>query len=316
MAKYLDDSGLSYFKGKNDTIYAGSLTLTSNNKITLKSKSGATLSEATIASVALTGNPGLMTAADKTKLNGITAQATKTAASATNGNILIDGVETPVYTHPTPYDGANSGLYKVAVDAAGHVTATTAVVKADITALGIPGSDTKYTHPSHTSHEAGIYKITVNTLGHVTAASKPTDAEWRAALPEASTSGSGLMTTAQVIKLNGIATGAEVNTINTVKVNNAALSISNKTVNIDLSNYALKSEIAEGVNFKGTVANWAALPTTGNNTGDMYIVTAADATHSLPANGNVIWDGTSWDIMGEMFTIDAITTAEIDALFE
>ena len=269
MAKYLDDSGLSYFKGKNDTIYAGSLTLTGNNKITLKSKSGATLSEATIASVATTGNPGLMIASDKDKLNKIAAQATKTASSTTNGNILINGTETTVYSHPT-----------------------------------------------FTAHEAGIYKITVNSNGHVSAASAPLAADWRAALPEASSSGSGLMSTDQVGKLANIDEGAEVNVIEIVKVNNAALSVSNKTVNIDLSNYALKSEIAEGVNFKGTVANWAALPTTGNSNGDMYIVTAADTTHNLPANGNVIWDGTSWDIMGEMFTIDAITTAEIDTLFE
>jgi len=35
-----------------------------------------------------------------------------------------------------------AGLYKVAYDANGHITSTTAVAKADITALGIPGSDT------------------------------------------------------------------------------------------------------------------------------------------------------------------------------
>lgn len=35
-----------------------------------------------------------------------------------------------------------AGLYKVAYDANGHITGSTAVVKSDITALGIPGSDT------------------------------------------------------------------------------------------------------------------------------------------------------------------------------
>ena len=45
------------------------------------------------------------------------------------------------YTHPTA-TAHNSGLYKVTVDALGHVTAATAVTKADITGLGIPGSDT------------------------------------------------------------------------------------------------------------------------------------------------------------------------------
>ena len=39
----------------------------------------------------------------------------------------------------------SSGLYKVAIDAAGHVTGATAVAKADITGLGIPGTDTQMT---------------------------------------------------------------------------------------------------------------------------------------------------------------------------
>ena len=38
--------------------------------------------------------------------------------------------------------GKSAGLYKIATDDAGHVTSATAVAKADITALGIPGTDT------------------------------------------------------------------------------------------------------------------------------------------------------------------------------
>lgn len=43
---------------------------------------------------------GLMSSTDKTKLNGISAGANKVEASNTNGNIKIDGVETPVYVAP------------------------------------------------------------------------------------------------------------------------------------------------------------------------------------------------------------------------
>lgn len=46
-----------------------------------------------------------------------------------------------VYTHPS-HTAASSGLYKITVNSLGHVTAATAVAKSDITALGIPGSDT------------------------------------------------------------------------------------------------------------------------------------------------------------------------------
>lgn len=93
--------------------------------------------------------------------------ATATAGSTNNGKIKINGSDVTVYTHPA-YAAKTSGLYKITVDATGHVSAATAVEKSDITALGIPGSG--YTHPTHTSHAAGIYKITVDSLGHVSAA--------------------------------------------------------------------------------------------------------------------------------------------------
>lgn len=47
------------------------------------------------------------------------------------------------YTHPS-YTQQASGLYKVTVDATGHVSAVVAVTKGDITALGIPAQDTTY----------------------------------------------------------------------------------------------------------------------------------------------------------------------------
>lgn len=42
------------------------------------------------------------------------------------------------YTHPTHTAHSTSGLYKITVDALGHVTSATAVTKDDITGLGIP----------------------------------------------------------------------------------------------------------------------------------------------------------------------------------
>lgn len=53
------------------------------------------------------------------------------------------------YDHASAHGSAfASGLYKITTNAAGHVTAATAVVKADIIGLGIPGQDTVYTHPT------------------------------------------------------------------------------------------------------------------------------------------------------------------------
>ena len=135
--------------------------------------------EAKPSAVATQSTNGLMSAADKTKLDGI-------AENANN------------YTHPG-YTAQASGLYKVTVDSTGHVSAATAVTKSDITALGIPESDTtysaattsaeglmsaadktkldgvtaganKYTHPRYTARASGLYKVTVDSTGHVSAA--------------------------------------------------------------------------------------------------------------------------------------------------
>lgn len=54
------------------------------------------------------------------------------------------------YVHPS-YTAKASGLYKVTVDGLGHVTATTKVVKADITGLGIPAQDTTYVNATQSA---------------------------------------------------------------------------------------------------------------------------------------------------------------------
>ena len=63
-----------------------------------------------------------------------------TDISSTNLSIDRTGSSIAI-SHPT-YSSVASGLYKITVDSLGHVSATAAVTKDDITALGIPGSDT------------------------------------------------------------------------------------------------------------------------------------------------------------------------------
>lgn len=83
-------------------------------------------------STASSSAAGLMSAADKNKLDGI-------AASANN------------YSHPAGSAASKtSGLYKFSTDATSHISAVTSVTKADITNLGIPGSNTTYTFASGT----------------------------------------------------------------------------------------------------------------------------------------------------------------------
>lgn len=65
-----------------------------------------------------------------------------------------------VYTHPS-YTAKSNGLYKVTVDATGHVSATTAVAKSDITALGIPSTNTTYS--TGTASTSGLTKLYTGT---------------------------------------------------------------------------------------------------------------------------------------------------------
>ena len=113
-----------------------------------------------------------------------------------------------------------------------------------------------------------------------------------------------LMTQAEKTKLGTVAEGAQVNVLEGVQVNGSDLPITAKKVNTDLSNYALKSDIVDGVRFKGVVENYEALPTSDQKKGDIYIITTADPTHEIVAGEAVIWDGTAWQDMGGTMTVD------------
>lgn len=72
------------------------------------------------------------------------------------------------------------------------------------------------------------------------------------------------------------------------------------------STYALKSDITSMYRYKGSKATVAALPTSGNTTGDVWDVQASGM--------NYAWNGTSWDALGELLSFENITNAEIDAI--
>lgn len=169
---------------------------------------------------ASTTSAGLMSAADKKKLDGVADGANK-------------------YVHPS-YTAHDSGLYKITVDATGHVSAVTAVAKGDITALGIPSTNTTYNDATQSTH--------------------------------------GLMSTADKKKLDGF--GAA-------------------------STYALKSDITAMYRYKGSVASYDKLPTSGQTIGDVY-----DVGDGM----NYAWNGEKWDGLGQVFTIDAIQNTEIDTI--
>ena len=130
---------------------------------------------------------GVMSKADKAKLDGIAAGAN-------------------AYSHPAGSAASKAaGLYKISTDAQSHVASATAVTKTDITALGIPAQDTTYSaattsanglmskedksklngiaaganaysHPSGSapSKALGLYKISTDAQSHVASVAEVT----------------------------------------------------------------------------------------------------------------------------------------------
>ena len=90
-----------------------------------------------------------LTAADIPSLTSAKiSDFTTSARGAISGTSPISyNSTTGVMTHAAALSSAiSSGLYKIAADVYGHVTGTAAVAKSDITALGIPESDTNTTY--------------------------------------------------------------------------------------------------------------------------------------------------------------------------
>lgn len=212
------------------------------------------------------------TSAEKTKLSGIAEGANK-------------------YTHPT-YTAQKSGLYKVTVDAAGHVSGATAVAKADITALGIPAQDTTYSNmAAATASAAGKAGLVPAPAAGKQASFLRGDGSWvvpeNTTYADATTSTHGLMSAADKTKLNGVATGAQVNKIESVKVNGTALTIdSSKAVNVDLTAYAksadVTKEIASAVSGVTQIdySVVESLPSTGKK-GIIYLVANSDSGNNI-----------------------------------
>ena len=135
------------------------------------------------------------TTAEKTKLGGIEEGANK-------------------YTHPT-HTAAASGLYKVTVDAYGHVTEVAPVTKEDITGLGIPGTNTTYSPMSGaTSSAAGTNGLVPAPPAGAQGKFLRGDGTWQPLVSygEATATNAGLMSAADKTKLDGLvlATSAEV----------------------------------------------------------------------------------------------------------
>lgn len=166
--------------------------------------------------VASAAAAGFMSVDDKQKLDGISAGAN-------------------AYVHPA-YTARSAGLYKVAVDATGHVSGATAVTKEDLTALGIPGSNTTY--GLATTSAAGLLRQLNGSTGQYLRG----DGTWatppNTTYSVATTSANGLMSAGDKAKLDGIATGANKTVVDSALSDTSTNPVQNKAVKAALDGKA------------------------------------------------------------------------------
>ena len=247
-------------------------------------------------------------------------------------NVVVEVVET------APTTGGKAGrIVSYAGDL--YVDNGTTFVKlggaGDVTALATRVTTIENNYATKVSPTGSGLKVTVNSQGLVTAMATlgvsdvdglSTDLAGKVDKVEGKGLSTEDFTTALKTKLEGVATGAEVNVIDTVKVNGTALTVTSKAVDVtvptktsditndsgfitkavdDLTNYydkdAIDGKISGAFHYKGTVANYSDLPTSNVAVGDVYNITNADTTHGVKAGDNVACSATTpsitWDVL-------------------
>ena len=133
-------------------------------------------------------------------------------------------------------------------------------------------------------------------------------------------------TTTEKNKLSGIADGANKITVENVltstSTSNALSANQGKVLDekikalripttvaelTDASSYAKKTDLSNVYRYMGSKAIFSQLPTSGNTVGDVWDVVADNGM-------NYGWNGSSWDPLGQVFTISYMSNADIDQI--
>lgn len=222
---------------------------------------------------ATTSAHGLMTAADKTKLNGIATGAEVNQNAFSKVTVGSTTIEADVKTDT------------LTLVAGSNVTLTPDATNDKVT---IAAKDTTYSDATTSTH--GL--MSVNDKKKLSGANGVN------AYYSVGSTGGATSYLLQMVDSSG----------NTV--NNTLIELMPKSDMLDT--FAKKTDIAGMYRYMGSVANEAALPTTGVSTGDVYNIETASSYGG--AGANVAWNGTTWDSLGEIFTINSITNSEIDTI--
>lgn len=158
-------------------------------------------------------------------------------------------------------------------------------------------------------------KITelTNDAGYITASDVPEGATASATTPKMD--GTGSVGTEKTF-----ARGDHVHPKDTSKADKAS-TLAGYGITDAYTKTEIDAKMTSAVHYKGTKTDYSALPTSGNQTGDMWNITNADATHGINAGDNVVWNGSSWDVQAGTVdlssyvkTTDLIANSDIDII--
>lgn len=159
---------------------------------------------------------------------------------------------------------------------------------------GVPAQLQAHINDTDNPHSVTKVQVGLGNVNNTSDADKPVSSATQAALDEKvdKQTGMGLSqnsyTTAEKNKLSGIESGAEVNVIESVKVNGVSLPVSSKAVNVDLSAYAKTSDLNNVVRTTGkdsqTIAGDISIQ------GDLTVqgTTTTQDTETLMVKDNII----------------------------
>lgn len=135
--------------------------------------------------------------------------------------------------------------------------------------------------------------------------------------------GKSLIADTEATRLAGMETGAQVNKVETVKIDGVAQTIDTdtKTVSLNLSAYAKKTDITSALKYKGSKDTFAELPASGNENGDVWNIKIAGGTDrhgvEIKAGDNVAYvvdeevpAETGWDVQGGTTDLSGYVTTE------
>jgi hypothetical protein len=186
-----------------------------NDKITF-SATDTTYSAATPSTSGVGGTDGLLTAADKEKLNGIDAGAEVNQNAFSNITVGSDTIAADAKTDTIEFIGGTN--VTITTDASGNIT--------------FAAADTTYTLVQD-QNDGHTFTFTPSNGQPVTITIPDSDTTYDAV--DANGTDPGLMTVADKVKLDGVEADADVNIIEGVKVNGTSLSPTNKIVDVTVT---------------------------------------------------------------------------------